>query len=354
VSHITLFAPNNYGNLRNVWAFADQRGGDFFMIRRREFIAGLGGAAAWPLLARAQQPALPAVGYLSAASRIPTAESSFLRGLSEIGYVEGRNVAIEYRWAEGQYNRLPTMAADLVNRRVAAIAAMPSPAALVAKAATTTIPIVFAVGADPVQDGLVTSLNHPGGNLTGSSFFTVALTAKRLELLLEVAPKTNVVALLLNPIFVNAEHEQREVLAATSALGRKLRVSSAGTDSGIDTAFANLAQEGVGALLLGNDPFFFTRRRQLMSLAARYAIPTIYPLRAYATDGGLLSYGTDPNDASRIQGNYVGRILKGEKPGDLPIQLPTKFELVVNLQTAKAMGLTIPESFLLRADELIE
>ena len=324
------------------------------MMRRREFIVGLGSATVpWPLAARAQQ-AVPLIGYLSATLRIPTAERSFLRGLSETGYVEGRNVAIEYRWAEGQYDRLPAMAADLVSRRVAVIAAGPSPAALAAKAATTTIPIVFAVGADPVQDGLVTSLNRPGGNLTGSSFFTVALTAKRLELLLEVAPKTAGIALLVNPTFVNADYEQREVLTAASTLGRKVRVLSAGTELGIDAAFASLVQEGVGALLVGNDPFFFTRRRQLIALAARYAIPTIYPLRVYATDGGLLSYGADPNDSSRIQGNYVGRILKGEKPADLPVQLPTRYELIVNLKTAKTIGLTIPELFLRRADNVIE
>jgi putative ABC transport system substrate-binding protein len=324
-------------------------------MRRREFIAGIG-AAVWPALSRAQQPAMPVIGYLSGISSSSGAGSqrAFLRGLGETGYVEGRNITIQYRWAEGRYDRLPAMAADLVGRRVAVIAAGPSPAALAAEAATTTIPIVFAIGADPVQDGLVASLSRPGGNLTGASYSTVFLTVKRLELLLEVVPKSAIVALLMNPTFANATYEQREVMAAAAALGRNVQVVGASTESGIDAAFTTLVREGVGALLIGNDPFFALRREQLAALATRHAIPAIYPLRIYAAAGGLMSYGTNGNDAFSVQGNYVGRILKGEKPADLPVQLPSKFQLVVNLITAKAIGLTIPEPFLLRADEVIE
>jgi putative ABC transport system substrate-binding protein len=324
-------------------------------MRRRDFIAGLG-AAAWPVAVRAQQQAMPVIGYLSGISSSSGAGSqrAFLQGLGETGYVEGRNVTIQYRWAEGRYDRLPAMAADLVGRRVAVIAAGPSPAALAAKAATATIPIVFAIGADPVQDGLVASLNRPGGNLTGASYSTVFLTVKRLELLLEVVPKSAIVALLVNPTFANATYEQMEVMAAAATLGRNVLVVGASTESSIDAGFATLVREGVGALLIGNDPFFALRREQLAALATRHAIPAIYPLRIYAEVGGLMSYGTNGNDAFSVQGNYVGRILNGEKPADLPVQLPTKFRLVVNLITARAIGLTIPEPFLLRADEVIE
>jgi putative ABC transport system substrate-binding protein len=326
------------------------------MIRRREFIAGLGGAAAaWPLAARAQQPTMPVIGYLSAVSPTPGGAQPFLQGLSEAGFTEGRNVRIEYRWAEGRYDRLPAMAADLVARRVAVIAAGPSPAALAAKAATTTIAIVFAIGADPVHDGLVPRLNRPGGNITGATFYTVFLTAKRLEFLLEVVPKTAIVALLVNPTFVNAEYERMAVMAAADALGRKVKVFGASTESGIDEVFATLVREGVGALVLGNDPFFSLRRQQIALLATRNAILAIYPLRPYAADGGLMSYGTkNPENAARIQGNYVGRILKSEKPADLPVQLPTRFELVVNLRAAKAIGLEIPPRLLALTDQVIE
>jgi ABC-type uncharacterized transport system substrate-binding protein len=326
------------------------------MVRRREFIAGLGGAVAWPLAARAQQPRMPVIGFLSGISPSANAlaQHAFLQGLGESGYVEGRNVAIEYRWAEGQYDRLPAMAADLVSRGVAVIAAGPSPAALAAKAATTTIPIVFAVGADPVQDGLVASLSRPGGNLTGSSYYTVAVTVKRLELLLEVAPKPALIALLVNPTFVNAEYEGREAVAAANGLGRRLQVFGASTESEIDAVFATFAGEGVGALLVGNDPFFALRREQLAVLAARHAIPAIYPLPMYAAAGGLMSYGANGSDSIRVQGNYVGRILKGEKPSDLPVQLPTKFQMVLNLKAAKALGLQVPRVTLLRADQVIE
>jgi putative tryptophan/tyrosine transport system substrate-binding protein len=295
---------------------------------------------------------MPVIGYLSGLSPSPAILNPFLQGLSETGHIEGRNVAIEFRWAEGRYDRLAAMAADLVARQVAVIAAGPSPAALAAKAATTKIPIVFAIGADPVETGLVARLNKPDGNLTGSSFFTVALTTKRYQLLLEVAPKPAIVALLVNPAGENAEIERKVVLAAAAELGRSVRVLNASTEDHIDAAFAALAQNT--ALLVGNDPFFFTRRSQLAALAARHAVTAIYPLRVYAAAGGLMSYGSDPNDSSHLQGIYVGRILKGERLGDLPVQQPTKFQLVINLRTAKALGLTIPETLLATADEVIQ
>ena len=325
-------------------------------MKRREFMALLGGAAAWPVTARAQQP-MPVIGYLStdSAGNAPETAAAFAQGLKEAGYVERQNVAIEYRWAGGHYERLPALAAELVERHVAVIAARVSPAALAVKAVTKTIPIVFAAGVDPVKIGLVASLNRPGGNLTGASFFTVALTARRFELLLELVPKPSVVGMLVNSTTPNAADDgSQEALAAAAALGQKLLVLNASTASEIDTAFAKIVQAGAGGLLLGNDPFFNIRRDQIALLAARHAIPVIYPLRPYVAAGGLVSYGADPAYSSRQQGIYVGRILKGEKPGDLPVVQPTKFELVVNLRAAKAIGLTVPETFLLRADEVIE
>jgi putative ABC transport system substrate-binding protein len=323
-------------------------------MRRGEFIAGLGSVVAWPIAARTQQLSKPVIGYLSGATPDQDDKRPFLQGLGETGYMEGQNVTIEYRWAEGRYDRLPQLAADLVGRGVNVIAANPSQAALAAKAATTKIPIVFSSGADPVQAGLVASLKRPDGNLTGSSYSTVPLTTKRYELLLEMVPKLAVIALLVNPTSPNAQYETKEILATADVLSRKVRILTASTASEIDAAFADLVQEGVRALLLGNDAFFALHRSQLAELAIRNAIPAIYPLRFYALAGGLMSYGTDVNESKRQMGAYVGRVLKGEKPGDLPVQLPTKFELVVNLRTAKAIGFDLPPTLLARADEVIE
>jgi putative tryptophan/tyrosine transport system substrate-binding protein len=323
-------------------------------MKRREFIAGLGGAVAWPLTVRAQRQSKSVIGFLSGAAPNTELTSPFLAGLGETGYTEGQDVTIEYRWAEGHYDRLPALAADLVDRAVNVIAASPSQAARAAKAATTKIPIVFSGGVDPIQAGLVARLNRPGGNLTGSSYFTVLLTAKRYELLLEMAPKLAVTGLLVNPTSPNAEYETKEILTTAGALSRKVRILRASTESEIDSAFATIVQEGVRALLLGNDAFFFLHRSKLAELAVRHAIPAIYPLREYAIVGGLISYGADMNDSTRQMGVYVGRVLRGEKPADLPVQQPTKFEFVINLKTAKALGLTIPPNLLALADEVIE
>jgi putative tryptophan/tyrosine transport system substrate-binding protein len=329
----------------------------FDRLRRREFIALISGAAAWPMTARAQQAAMPVVGYLSAGSRSssPEPRAAFRQGLKDMGYAEGQNVTIEYQWAEGRYDLLAGMAAEMVARRVAVIAASPSPAALAAKAATSIIPIVFSVGADPVQSHLVANLNRPGSNLTGSTFFTGPLIAKRFELLLELVPKPAFIALLNNPANPgNGTSDVQEAVAAASALGQKINVLNASTAAEIDTAFATLPQQEPRALVIGGDRFLNSRRDQLALLAARYAIPAVYPLRIYVTSGGLMSYGTDSNESARQQGVYVGRILKGEKPAELPVVQPTRFELVINLRAAKAIGLTIPELFLARADEVIE
>jgi putative ABC transport system substrate-binding protein len=317
-------------------------------MNRRQFIAGLACTAAWPVATRAQQQSKPVIGYLSGGTPGGPSLLPFLQGLGETGYVDGQNVTVEYRWAEGRYDRLPALAADLVGRGVNVIAATPS------QAAPTKIPIVFSSGADPVQAGLVASLNRPGGNLTGSSYSSVSLTAKRFEFLLEIVPKAAVIALLVNPTSPNAQYETKEILAAAEVLGRKVRVLTASTEGQIDAAFAALVQEGVRALLLGNDAFFALHRSQLAGLAIRNAIPAIYPLRFYALAGGLMSYGTDNNTSHRQMGAYVGRVLKGEKPGDLPVQLPTKFELVINLRTAKTIGFDLPPNLLAQADEVIE
>jgi len=317
----------------------------------------IGAAAAWPLPARAQQPAMPLVGYLGGLSPVTFAPrlAAFRKGLAETGYIEGQNVAIEYRWAEGQYDRLPALAADLVRRQVAVIAAMGGDApALAAKAASTTIPIVFAVAADPVKAGLVSGLNRPGGNLTGVNFLLNMIAAKLFEVLNETVPKATTIGFLVNPSGPEAESAISEVSLASQALGLELFVVKASSENKIDAAFATLAQERVGALLVGNDVFFYSRREQIVALAARHAMPAIYNVREFAQAGGLMSYGTSVDDAQRQAGVYVGRVLQGAKPADLPVQQAVKVELVLNLKTAKTLGLTFPLTLLGGADEVIE
>jgi ABC-type uncharacterized transport system substrate-binding protein len=326
-------------------------------VNRRSFITLLGAAAAWPLAARAQQPAIPVVGYLHSSSPEMWVSyvAAFRQGLSETGFVEGRNMAIEFRWAAGRVDRLPELAADLVRRRVAVIATPANtPAALAAKAATATIPIVFAVGSDPVAMGLVASLNRPGGNATGINFQTVELVAKRLGLLRELAPQATRFVALVNPQTAFTDAVVKELQASAATLGLSVEILHASTNSEIDAAFASFAQRPGSALIISPDAFFTSRRAQLVTLAARHALPTVFSQREFAEIGGLVSYAPSFATVFQQTGIYVGRVLKGEKPAELPVLQPTKFELVVNLTTAKALGIRIPDNLLALADEVIE
>jgi putative ABC transport system substrate-binding protein len=327
-------------------------------MKRRAFITLLGGAAAaWPLSVRAQQAAMPVVGFLGSGSASIDAHlvSAFRQGLNETGYVEGRNVAIEYRWADNHYDRLPVLAADLVNRRVAAIvSAGGGVAASAAKAATATIPVVFHVGVNPVEAGLVASLNRPGGNLTGVTGVGVELDAKRLDMLHEMVPTATAIALLLNPTSPGAEAQSRNLQSAARGLGLQTNVLNATSERDFDAVFANLIQLRAGALIIVADTFFNTWSEQLAALALRHAVPAIYQYREFVAAGGLMSYGSNISDMYRQVGLYTGRILNGEKPADLPVQQSAKVELIINLRTAKALGLTVPLALLTRADEVIE
>ena len=325
-------------------------------MKRREFITLLGGAAAWPIAARAQQAMIPLVGYISLTSVAgdATRKLGFRRGLSEIGFVEGQNVAIEYRYAAGQYDRLPTLAEDLVRQKPTALIAGGPPSVRALKALTATIPIVFHTGEDPVKEGLVASLHRPGGNVTGISGFTNLLFSKRLQLLHEIVPAPARLALLINPKNPNAEPDSQEATAAAVTLGRELLVLTASTERGIEETFVTLVQRQVGGLVVGVDGVFNDRRDQISALAIRHAIPAIYERREYPEAGGLMSYGTDDRENYRQCGIYVGRLLKGEKPSDLPVLRATKFEFVINLRMAKVLGLAIPPGVLAIADEVIE
>ena len=326
-------------------------------MKRRDFITLLGGAAAWPFAARGQQPAMPVIGFLNSASAQGAAKqlAAFLKGLSENGYVEGRNVAIEYRWAESQFDRLPAMMADLVHRQVAVIAATTTPAALVAKTVTTTIPIVFETGTDPVQLGLVTSLNRPGGNITGVTQLIVEVAPKRLELLHELVPTARVMGLLVNPAApALAQAQLRAVQSAADTLGLELQVLNASSEHDFDAAFEKLIRLRAGGLAISADSIFLRGMEQLAALTIRHAVPAIYQYREFAAAGGLMSYGPDITESYRMAGIYTGRILKGEKPADLPVQQVTKIELYINLKTAKALGITVPLPLSGRADELFE
>jgi putative ABC transport system substrate-binding protein len=325
-------------------------------VKRRAFITLLGGAAAWPLAASGQQ-AMPVIGFLNAGSPEAFAPyiAGFRQGLRDTGYIEDRNVAIAFLWARGQYDRLPALATDLVRRGAAVIVVSGGAvSALAAKAATSTIPIVFVMGDDPIKTSVVPSLNRPASNITGMTLFISTLMAKRFELLSEVMPAASLIALMMNPTNPNAESGTNDIESASRSNGRELRVFNASTDTEIDSAFASLAAQRMSALLLGTDPFFYSRRDKFVALTARYGIPAIYFVREFVTAGGLMSYGSSFVCEWRQAGVYTGRILKGEKPSDLPVMQPTKFELVINLKTGKALGLTVPDTLLARADEVIE
>jgi ABC-type uncharacterized transport system substrate-binding protein len=325
-------------------------------MKRREFIKLLGGAAAWPVVARAQQ-AMPLIGFLGARSAAESAPviAEFRQGLREIGYFEGGNVTVEYRWAEGRFDQLPRLAAELVARRVAVIAATGGePAALAAKAATTAIPIVFAIGGDPIDAGLVTSLNRPGGNLTGVTLLLTGMEGKRLGLLREMVPAASLVAVLLNPAMGTFESQSKDIQEAARNVGLQMHVLRVSSEGEIDAAFAMAAEIRAGAALVGTDSFMISRRNQMIGMASRYAIPVMYPAREYAVAGGLMSYGVSIANAYRLVGMYAGRILRGEQPGDLPVQQPTRFEFVINLKTARALGIEVPLGLSARADEVIE
>jgi ABC-type uncharacterized transport system substrate-binding protein len=309
-------------------------------MKRRDFITLLGGAAAWPLRARAQQPAMSVIGYLSTLSEAQGLHllTAFRRGLGEVGFADGRNLEIEFRWAEGRFDRLPAMAAELIRRPVNLLLAQAPPAALAAKSATTTIPIVFVVGFDPVASGLVASLNRPGGNATGMTLMSLPIGEKRLEMLRELAPKSSVIAMLVNPMTPDAVPEIGSVQAAAQSLGLQLRMFNASTTSEINAAFAAIAEQRLGALLVGTDPFFVDRRAELVARAAQLRVPAIYPSREFVAAGGLVSYGSNIANAYRQAGIYAGRILRGAKPAELPVMQPTTFELVINLRTASTLG----------------
>jgi putative ABC transport system substrate-binding protein len=326
-----------------------------FLYRRRDFVRLLGGAAAWPLTARAQQ-AMPVIGFLGSGSAELSTERvrAFRQGLGEAGYVEGRNVAIEYRWAEGQNDRLSALATDLVHRQVAVIAAAGGVPARTAKVATTTIPIVFWIEGDPVEVGLVASMNRPGGNLTGVTTLGAELGAKRLELLHELVPAATTITVLVDPTTLTAETLLKELQSAARILGLQIQILRASNERDFDTAFATLVQQRVGGLVIGPGPLFFGQSEQLAALALRHAVPTIFQFREFVAAGGLVSYGGSATDSYRQVGAYTGRILKGEKPADLPVQQATKVELIINLKTAQALGLTVPLPLLGRADEVIE
>jgi putative ABC transport system substrate-binding protein len=324
-------------------------------VKRRELIALLGGATGWPLAAQAQQQPMPVVGFVNSASPggyVPMV-AAFRQGLKEAGYVEGQNVAVEYRWAEGQYDRVPVIALELVDRRVAVLVAN-TPGVLAVKAAITTTPIVFTTAGDPVQIGLVGSMSRPGGNITGATTLGFELASKRLELAHELAPTASIIAALINPANNASETQLRELQAATRTLGLQLRVVHASSERDFDMIFANLAQLRPGALVISTDAFFISRNEQLATLAVRHALPAIFQDRAFAAAGGLMSYGGSLPETYRQAGIYTGRILKGEKPADLPVVQSTRFELIINLKTAKALGLEIPPTLLARADEVIE